>query len=149
MCQELQSYHALTYCLRQGHELLAHQWRTDQLHLVSKGRLACCSFPVWHASLTEPLWLELQIMTVTFLVPVMVCSLLSLDNAYRKERRVCVINCLWVFNTLRSWRLLPEGAHQQPPLKPCILEQHKSLCDSSMCPSIRNYEVGIGLRQAC
>ena len=89
MCQELQSFHALTNHLRQGHELLVHQWGTDQLHLVSRGRLACCSFSVWHASLTEPLWLDFQTSTVASFVPVLVCSLLSL-GCYIQEGAACV-----------------------------------------------------------
>ncbi len=29
----------------------------------------------------------------------------------RTQRRLCIINCLWIFDCLRAWRLLPEGKH--------------------------------------
>ena len=34
-------------------------------------------------------------------------------RACRAQRRVCIINCIWIFDCLRAWRLLPEGDGMQ------------------------------------
>ena len=107
------------YCyIGQGHEHLPYQRVNDHLHIQSKERFACCTLcgVVCLSDRALVGWKSRP----SYVCPLYLCfhtDCSAHDNAYRKKRRVCVINCLWVFNSLRSWRLLPEGAQKQPPRK--------------------------------
>ena len=38
---------------------------------------------------------------------------LRVGGLCRAQRRLCIINCLWILDCLRAWRLLPEGEHMR------------------------------------